>query len=104
VEDPGKRYRRRETEHQIAPTEQPNRSTADKIKYDTKKETAGKLGRYRNENRQAASNLELVINNEDLFNQAEFYNSKYVNNEHGQEVQGFIRSQTQVKERIVSRE
>ncbi len=49
-----KQYRRRESEHQITPVDQPNRSSVDKVhraesatKFDTENPTAGRLSTYR---------------------------------------------------------
>lgn len=68
-------------------------------KYDKKKDSAGRLATYRQTGRKTAKQI-IDSNNDDsgLFG----YNSKYFT-EHGQEVQGMIRSGSQVKERQASR-
>jgi hypothetical protein len=61
-------------------------------KYDTKNDNAGRLATYRQGLRKGK-----------IRGNGELYESKYFE-EHGQDVQGFIRSQTQVSERDKSRE
>jgi len=67
-------------------------------KYDTENDSAGRLATYRQGQRKSGKNRRMNGGDGDL------YNSKYVNSEHGQALQGFVRTRSILDERDASRE